>query len=248
MPRKFELRKEIEVDASPEQVWRAIATGPGLTSWFAPHEVEPRQGGRLRLTLSGWTSESTITTWDPPRRFATRGQPAEDGSVQAFEFLIEGREGGTTVLRFVQSFLGDDWDGEYEGFGRGWDMYLHTLAQYLTHFGRRTATFVVAQGPPVSSQESAWTTLLGGLGLAGEVGQGDRVRLTPEGLAPLEGVVDYLDRPAFLGLRAGDALYRFHVRADAVALGHHLFSGDVDQKDAERAWQVWLNELLPQAG
>jgi uncharacterized protein YndB with AHSA1/START domain len=248
MPRKFELRKEIEVDASPEQVWQAIATGPGITSWFAPHEVEPREGGTVRLTLGEWTSESTITTWDPPRRFAVRGQPAEDGSVQAFEFLVEGREGGSTVLRFVHSFLGDNWEGEYEAFGRGWDMYLHTLAQYLTHFAGRAPTFVTAAGPPVPSQESAWATLLSGLGLAAEVTQGERVRLTPEGLAPVEGVIDYLDPPAFLGLRTSDGLYRFHVRPDAVAVGHHLFAGEVEHKQADRAWQVWLTELFARAG
>ena len=30
MAHPFEVRKDIEVDATPEQVWEAIATGPGI--------------------------------------------------------------------------------------------------------------------------------------------------------------------------------------------------------------------------
>jgi uncharacterized protein YndB with AHSA1/START domain len=34
MAHPFELSYEIEVDAAPEEVWEAIATGPAWTSWF----------------------------------------------------------------------------------------------------------------------------------------------------------------------------------------------------------------------
>ena len=45
MAHAFEIAQEIEVDATPEQVWEAIATGPGLDSWFLGHsEIEPREG------------------------------------------------------------------------------------------------------------------------------------------------------------------------------------------------------------
>jgi Uncharacterized conserved protein len=68
MPREFELRKEVALDATPEQVWEAIATGPGITAWFMPHEVEPGVGGVVRLRLGEYAQESTITTWEPPHR------------------------------------------------------------------------------------------------------------------------------------------------------------------------------------
>jgi uncharacterized protein YndB with AHSA1/START domain len=49
MPRGFELRKEITLDATPEQVWEAIATGPGIDAWFmGRNQVEPREGGTPR--------------------------------------------------------------------------------------------------------------------------------------------------------------------------------------------------------
>ena len=34
MAHPFELTHEFEVDATPEEVWQAIATGPGIDSWF----------------------------------------------------------------------------------------------------------------------------------------------------------------------------------------------------------------------
>ena len=41
--RSIEL--EVEVHGSPEEVWRAIATGPGISSWYVPHTVDEREGG-----------------------------------------------------------------------------------------------------------------------------------------------------------------------------------------------------------
>ena len=41
---------EVEVPGTPEEVWQAIATGPGVSSWFVPTEI--RDDG----TLDGiWT-------------------------------------------------------------------------------------------------------------------------------------------------------------------------------------------------
>jgi hypothetical protein len=78
------------------------------------------------------------------------------------------------------------------------------------------------------------------LGLSGGVAEGDHVKVTPEGLAPIDGVVDHVS-PETLGLRTGDALYRFiHGLGGTVVLGHHIFS-DVDQRATERAWQSWVD-------
>jgi uncharacterized protein YndB with AHSA1/START domain len=39
------VQVEVEVPGTPEQVWQAIATGPGVSAWFVPTEVEGRIGG-----------------------------------------------------------------------------------------------------------------------------------------------------------------------------------------------------------
>ena len=177
--------------ATPEQVWEAIATGPGIDSWFmGRNEVEPREGGSGSLTMPGFTGESTITAWEPPHRFAYRGTPAEDGGFMAFEYLVEGRDGGSTVLRLVHSgMLAGDWEDEYDALRKGWPFYLRTLEQYLAHFPGRTAVPVTAFGPQQSDQERAWAGIVAAVGLTGSVIEGDKVRFTLDG-QEVTGVVD----------------------------------------------------------
>jgi len=103
MAHKFEIAKDIEVAASPEQAWEAIATGPGLDGWFiGSTEVQPGQGGTLRSTMAGYTDEFSVTAWEPGQRIAYRSSQAEDGRFYALEWLVEGRA-GATVLRCVAS-------------------------------------------------------------------------------------------------------------------------------------------------
>jgi uncharacterized protein YndB with AHSA1/START domain len=246
MAHPFEIENEMEVEATPEEVWEAIATGPGIDSWFmGRNEIEPREGGTVRTALPGVEFESTVTAWDPPKRFAHRSAEGEDGSVHAFEFLIEGREQGTTVVRWVHSgFLGDNWEAEYDALKEGDPAYFHKLAQYLTYFRGRTATPVNVYGPNEPDRDRAWETVRSGLGLPGPVSVGDRVRLTPAGLPEMDGEVDYLS-PSFLGIRTDDGMYRFiHGFEGTVVLGHHIFADDVDQTEAEKAWGSWLTGLF----
>jgi uncharacterized protein YndB with AHSA1/START domain len=249
MPREFELRKEITLEATPEQVWEAIATGQGIDAWFmGRNQVEPREGGRTAMTIGEHTEEGVVTAWEPPRRFAYRGESPDGSQWMAFEWLIEGRDDGTCMLRLVQSgVLGDDWDTEYDALSKGWDMYLHQLAQYLAHFRGRPATPVMAMRPGAAAEDHAWSRLWAGLGLDGPPAEGDPVRLTADGLEPVAGVVDYV-APDAVGVRSGDGLYRFIRGFDGtVAVGHHLFSGDLDAKEAEQAWLAWLGRVF-QAG
>ncbi|MEC3976701.1 SRPBCC family protein [Amycolatopsis sp. H20-H5] len=246
MTREFAIRKEVELRAAPEQVWEAIATGPGIDAWFmGPHTVEPGEGGKIRLEIGEYTDEATITAWEPGTRLAYRGGEQPDGTFHAFEYLIEATDGGTSVLRFVHhGFAGDDWTAEYDDMtARGWELYLHTLGQYLEHFPGRPATFVGADGPESSAAPEAWAVLLRALGLPGTPAAGARVRLAVTGLPPIDGVVDYT-APSYLGIRTTAALYRFHGRSDigmSVGVGHHFFGPAPDSADS---WRGWLSATL----
>ena len=56
------VQAEVEVPGTPEQVWQAIATGPGISSWFVPSEVDERVGGKAVSTFGpGMESAGTIT-------------------------------------------------------------------------------------------------------------------------------------------------------------------------------------------
>jgi uncharacterized protein YndB with AHSA1/START domain len=246
MGHEFELRREMALDADPEQVWDAIATGPGLDSWFmGRNAVEPGDGGTVRTAFGNYTPVSTVTAWEPHRRLAHHSGEDEDGRFVAYEFLIEGRGHGSTVLRVVTSgFLpGDDWQDEYEAMTLGSEMFLRTLATYVRHFAGRVATPITAFGPPTADWELARATLHGALELTATVAEGNRARIAPPGLQPVDGVV-YFTNAHTLGLRTEDALYRFFrgLHGTMTAM-HHLFAEDVDREAAERAWQGWLHRL-----
>jgi uncharacterized protein YndB with AHSA1/START domain len=244
VPREFEVREAIELEASPEQVWEAIATGPGLDSWFmGSNQVEPGVGGRVRLTLGGQTSEATVTAWDPPHRLAYEGDRNPDGSFMAFEYIVEGRAGGSAVLRLVHSgFLGDDWQEEYDALSVGDGMYLRKLAVYLEHFAGRTAAYhMFLPGPVVPDEAAVWEAFTGALGLTGTATAGDAARLAIDGLAAADGVVEFVHPPSFLGVRTGDGIYMLiHGYRDVVVVEYHDFTLGADGAATDRAWQGWL--------
>ena len=73
MPHPFELIHESEVEATPEEVWQAIATGPGLDAWFmGRNEVEPGEGGTTRTETAGFQMDANVTVWQPPTRLVTK--------------------------------------------------------------------------------------------------------------------------------------------------------------------------------
>lgn len=211
MGRPFEQRNQAEVPAAPDEVWAAIATGPGIDSWFMGRsDVKPGDGGTVRTVFGEYAPELAVTAWDPARRFAYRSGQAPDGRFIAYEFLIEGRAGGSTVLRAVTSgFLpGDDWSDEFEAMTLGGEMYFRTLVEYLTHFAGQFAVPVTAFGPPGTTWARDRALIHRALGLSQDARPGDRVRLAADEIGPLDGVI-YFANAHTIGVRSQDALYRF---------------------------------------
>jgi hypothetical protein len=237
MPGEFEIAREVLIQATPEQLWETIATEAGLAAWFFPSPVDP--------------DSEMVASWEPGQRLVIRTPPGPDGSLHAFEYLIEARDGGSTVLRFVHSGVtGDDWNDEYQAVtSGGWDMYLYTLAQYHRHFSGQPAVYIEAEGPASSAAPGAWDALTDAVtGGTAELGTAVRVQLA--GLDPVEGVIDYLS-PNFAGLRTAGALIRFHGRwplGMTVAVSHHAYTGDIDIDRTRRAWAGWLAEAVPATG
>jgi uncharacterized protein YndB with AHSA1/START domain len=244
MSHEFELTHDIDLPGTPEQVWAAIATGPGIDSWFmGRNEVEPREGGAASMTMPGFTAQSTITAWEPNRRFAYQSVAAEDGSFMAFEYLIEGRDGGGTALRLVHSgILTGDWESQYDALRKGNPLYLRTLAQYLEHFAGRTGVPVAAFAPPQTDEQAVWAALTAALGLAPDVREGDQAHGAVDG-QEISGIVDTVVSPGFLGIRTDDALLRFVGGGGVILTGHHIFV-DIDQAKAEEVWTDWLASVV----
>lgn len=236
MTREFECRREVVLPATPEQVWEAVATAAGNAAWLFPNEIDSDGRG--------------TTAWDPPRHFAIRQEQGD--WFNAIEFVIEGREGSTSVLRYAHSgIFVDDWDSQYDAAQAHTDFYLHTLSEYLQYFNGRAVTYIGEapagiQGPLSSVSPDGFRRLQQALGLAAHLGEGDSVRLTPQDLEPIDGVLDYR-RPNFLGIRTADALYRFFGRnafGAPVAMSIHMFADGIEPEKTKQSWQRWLDTTL----
>src|SRR5690242_2430681 len=103
----------VEVPGTPEQVWEAIATGPGITSWFVPHTVEGRPGGVVQMDFGPeyGTATARVAAWEPPRRLVLQSQGEH---ALAHEWLVEPRSGNRCAVRLVASGFGIGGDGDTE--------------------------------------------------------------------------------------------------------------------------------------
>ncbi|HEY0389357.1 MAG TPA: SRPBCC domain-containing protein [Gaiellales bacterium] len=239
MSREFEIRREVELPGTPEQVFAAVATGNGTAGWMFPTgEGAPSQVGE---EFAG----HRVTVLDPPNHFAVRAE-GEDGSVNSLDYRIE-RRGSGALLRYVHSgVITDDWDTQYDGADRHTDFYLHSLGEYLAHFAGRDVTYVGADGPKEALGPEAFAAVRAALGVREDGAVGDRVDVELPGIGRLRGEVDYLD-DMFIGVRADDALYRFYGRGSMgmpVFAGHHLFAPGVDGPAAQAAWEAWLAGVI----
>jgi uncharacterized protein YndB with AHSA1/START domain len=63
MGKPFEIDMQLGVDAGPDDIWQAIATGPGIDSWFMVRDgIDARSGGTVRNTFGGHTQTSEVTS------------------------------------------------------------------------------------------------------------------------------------------------------------------------------------------
>jgi uncharacterized protein YndB with AHSA1/START domain len=250
-PRSIVL--EVEVPGTPEQVWAAIATGPGLSSWFVPARVAEQEGGEITLHFGpGMDETGQITAWEPPRRFAY-GAPVSGERRLAYEWLVEARTGGSCVVRLVNSGFGSgaEWDGDYDATG-GWKLFLDNLRLVLTHFPGLPSASILVGGRAPGSQEEAWAALSGALGVAGAT-LGQRVAMGGQGAPSLAGEVVRatenmltlrLDAPApgiaFLAAEGtGPGVY--------TSLYAYLFGPDAAEVAAreEPGWRAWMEAHFP---
>ena len=250
------VQAETEVPGTPEEVWEAIATGPGITSWFVPSEVDGRVGGAVVCSFGpGMDSESTITEWDPPRRFVAEaeGETGSDGPKVATEWIVEAKDGGSCVVRVVHSWFtsSDAWDNQFEGHTFGWMAFFRVLRLYLAHFRGRRGAPVQVMGVAPEPREEAWGAWTRPLGLAGAA-VGQRVS-TPADAPPLAGTVE-----AAGGAGSPELLIRLDQPAPGIAhLVQHAMGGQVyltmrfylygDDAPAAAAraqseWQGWMDE------
>jgi uncharacterized protein YndB with AHSA1/START domain len=254
------VQVEVEVPGTPEEVWEAIATGPGISSWFVPAEVEEGGGKPVAVKLSfgpGMEARSVVTAWDPPRRFVKEFDGWMPGSPSmAEEWSVETRGGGTCIVRIVHSLFAstDDWDDQLEAGQAAWPAFLRTLQLYLTHFRGQRGSLMQVTTPVACTEAEAWETLTTAMGVKG-LGVGERWT-TPAGVAPLGGVVEHVTEDPYDALLKVDqpgpgitALGAFTAPGGPgmVAMNVYLYGDQADATVARETplWQAWMQERFP---
>ena len=247
------VEAQVEVPGTPEDVWRAIATGPGISSWFVPTTVEEKVGGNTRSSFGpGMDSDGKITVWEPTKRFVAETQ--EGPGTVATEWTVEAKDGGTCVVRVVHSWFAstDDWDGQFEGHSYGWIVFFQNLRLYLQHFRGQPSAIVALSA--MSNDKDAWGRLVGPLGLA-DASAGARFA-TSAGLPELSGVVEIVSPPQCPGLQLrieqpipGIAhLFAMPMGVQVLLTLRLYLFGDQARaaaKKVEADWRGWLDRQLP---
>jgi uncharacterized protein YndB with AHSA1/START domain len=251
---------EFEVPGTPEEVWQALATGPGISSWFVPTDIDERDGKPIAVNYHfgpGMEIRSVVTAYDAPRTFAQEGEGMTPGSPPiATEWRIEARAGGICVVRFVHSLFAstDDWDNQLESAKSGWAGFLNILRIYLAHFSGQPSAIMQVTTPIASTEAEAWETLTAALGVKG-VSVGQRWT-TPTGVSPLGGVVELVTEDPY------DALLRLDTPGpgiaalgavtypggqSVVAMNLYMYGDQAAETVARETpvWQAWLQERFP---
>ena len=187
--RSIEL--EVEVTGTPEEVWAAIATGPGISSWYVPHRIEEIEGGDASASFGpGMDVAGRVTGWEPPYRFAYQG--VEGGPQLAFEWFVESREGGVCTVRLVNSGFGTgtEWDDHFDAMTEGWRTFMLNLQLHLAEFRGRPAVASLPMGSwEVDSPTDAWTKVAATFGFDPELAVGDAIELTSSKATRVVGTV-----------------------------------------------------------
>ncbi|MGB2934811.1 MAG: SRPBCC domain-containing protein, partial [Nostocoides sp.] len=236
----------VVVVGTPEQVWEAIATGPGISSWYVPTTVAPHAGGAM-IQRFGEAPEmaipGTVTAFEPPHRVVFAG--GEPGDSLAFEWLVQARDGGSCVVRLVNSGFGEgqEWDAMYDGMAEGWPLFLRNLQLHLEHFAGQSGQAMLPMALFPAGEPGVWSRLMTALGWPESASLGDRLA-TSEPTPPLAGTVAgtganrlwlLLDEPA-----PGTAIVA--AEGAGVSVWAYLYgpeAADVAGRSGAR-WQEWL--------
>ncbi|MDY6947617.1 MAG: SRPBCC domain-containing protein [Pseudomonadota bacterium] len=255
------VEMEFVVSGTPEQVWHAMATGPGYTAWFTKASIEERVGGSLQFQFGpGAVSSGEVVTWQPPNYFGYVERNWNGAAPDlATEITISARSGSKCLVRMVHSLFSctDDWDDEMEGFETGWPGFLAVLHVYLKHFaGHRTATCFQVSSSTSGEHLETWRRLLDALGLAGaNVGERRTTLAKPEQLSGVVERTDQGDRVRLMLLRLeepqpGIALLGTRDAGGRVnvSVAMYLYGDDgAGAAESERKWRAWLSETFPAA-
>ena len=264
------LETSIELDASIEDVWKALTEPEELVRWF-PLEAGRNPDGSLWMSWGGGQKFSgEVPLSEPPHRLrAVHRQPPpgrdpasvppEEFAEIATEYSLES-ERGKTILRVVDSGFGpeEEWDELFDATASGWRVELRGLRHYLEHHHGRDRRVAWARRAISCTREQAWDRMMSRDGLLAEgnldrLSEGDDYAFTAATGDRFEGVVQlYMPPSNFVASMKGlnNALLRvrleeFGRREAQVWLStYEVEPSEVDAFQAR--WDQRLERLFPE--
>lgn len=248
------------VPGTPEQVWAALATGPGYAGWFIKAEVEPRVGGKLVFHFGGGVaSPGEVTEWSPPHKFGyVERDWDKDAPPVATEITIVARSGDRCQVRMVHSLFSseDSWDDQLEGFESGWVSALEVLRIYLLHFAGVPAATFMSITPSKADAPTSWKQLTEAFGMSG-ANVGDRCS-SSAGPEAFSGVVEHVHQDAKQrftilrveqpapGLTAIGTYDKGNGAPPNVAICRYFYGDQAEQQleKHEPAWREWFQQTF----
>ena len=118
------VRREVELDASPEEVWGALADDRLLSEWLADEvELEPVEGSPARFRTGGEEREGTVLRVEEGRRLAfTWSREGElPSEVELTVDAVAGRSRVVVVERAIvgpAALSGSAWSARLGGLAR----------------------------------------------------------------------------------------------------------------------------------
>jgi len=145
------IRKEVKVNASIEEVWKAWTTNEGATMFFAPRvRIELTVGGRYELffdlhaprgsrggegcrVLSFLPMEMLSFEWNAPPQFAeVRRQQMRKHTWVVLQFYPLAKDQTRVRLTHLGWREGDEWEKVFQYFLRAWDIVLGRLERLFS--------------------------------------------------------------------------------------------------------------------
>ncbi len=131
------IERVLQLEASPERVWKAITDPVQLSQWFGDHaEMDLRPGGLGAMT---WDEHGRfavrVEVVDPPQRLVwswvhQAGVPFDEAPSTRVEWSLSRRDDGGTTLTLRET--GFRTDEHHEQNTEGWKAELDELVTLLT--------------------------------------------------------------------------------------------------------------------
>ena len=152
------VRREIEINASPERIWQEFESEERFRLWYSTAggavmpcydlTYEPRAGGvfstRVRHGDNDMEFAGKVVAFDPPRELTVEMGPiAVSGHTHAtlISFLLHPLADGRTRMEIVHhrfEVFGEAAEQVYQMFEGGWNMAVPTALKNLVETGKAT--------------------------------------------------------------------------------------------------------------